>query len=200
MGNKKAEPLASGAVVMTPKRRFAMSKIVMLATAFIVIAGIVGGAVWYSQREETERPQDAQAVVNSPKYQQARQETEKFRASGSYDAAKATWQEYIDGDYSEEEKYKAYLQIAALDESKNDCKAALVSYYAAEKLTDRTYRAENEAIARCSEKLGDWATAQAYYQKALDTFPGGQEYDSDRRFYQKKIDSMKQKAGATTNG
>lgn len=174
---------------MEPKQR--KGRVFLLLAVVLLLLGAAGTA-WYLLRDE---PVTTNDVTKTEKYQQARKDTDKLRATGKYDEAKQVWQGYIDGNGTEEERYKAYLQLAALDETKGDCKAALVSYYEAEKLTDRTNRAEYEAIARCSEKLNDSRTAATYYQKALDTFPGGPEYDSDRRFYQKKIDAMKQAAG-----
>jgi tetratricopeptide (TPR) repeat protein len=195
MSKEKGKSEAVNAVVVTTKRRWGAKGVLLVILAVCVIGGVAGG-VWYTQR-----PDEAKTVVvDDEKYQQTLKDTGKLRATQDYDGAKKVWQGYIENDSTNAEKYKAYMQIAALDESKGDYQAALAGYREAEKLGTGEWRAENEAIARCSEKLGDLQTALTYYQRTLDTFPGGEQYDSDLRYYKNKIEKLKQALEAKQNG
>lgn len=191
-----------GFSVTVAKRRSPKKKLLYAAALLLLVTA--AGLTFLSVRSAQQREKDYTVVVNSKDYQQARKDSTKLRGSQDYDAAKQVWQDYIKdeakGETADKQKYKAYLQLAALDETKGDCPAALKSYYAAEKIGKGEWRAENEAIARCSEKLGDLPTAIKYYQRTLDTFPGGEEYNSDLRYYRNKIDKLKKAEEAKQNG
>ncbi len=181
----------------SPKKKF-------IYAAALLLLVTAAGLTFLSVRPAQQGEEDYAPVVNSKDYQRARIDSNKLRGAQDYDAAKQVWQDYIDdgakGEAADKQKYKAYLQLAALDETKGDCPAALKSYHAAEKIGKGEWRAENEAIARCSEKLGDLPTAIKYYQRTLDTFPGGEEYSSDLRYYRNKIDKLKKAEEAKQNG
>lgn len=197
---KAAGSQSSQAVAVLTERSWVKKNMrIILAVGLLFVAVLLGGAVWYSQSKANNNANPTEAI-NIKKFQNAQANTDKLRGSQDYDAAKKVWQSYVDANATDEEKYKAYLQIGALDETKGDYKAALKTYYMAEKLGDKKWRAENEAIARCSEKLGDLQTSLKYYQRTLDTFPGGEEYDSDLRYYRDKIDSLKRALEAKQNG
>ncbi len=185
----------AGFSVVVAKRR-SRKKLVIISVVVVALlaAGIIGWVLW---RSPDSKP--GAAIVATEKYQKARGDADKLRGTQDYDGAKQVWQEYIDGKYSDEEKYKAYLQLASLDETKGDCKAALQNYYAAEKIGKGEWRAENEAIGRCSEKLADFPTAIKYYQRTLDTFPGGEAYNSDLNYYKNKIEKLKKAQEASKN-
>lgn len=194
-GSGLYDDTAGVSVVLTEKRSHKRLIIGIVAGVVILAGSLTAWALWPNDAAKTKA-----TVVGTEKYQQSRAETEKLRGTQDYDGAKKVWQDYINGNYSDEEKYKAYLQIASLDETKGDCKAALQSYYAAEKIGKGEWRAENEAIGRCSEKLGDLPTALKYYQRTLDTFPGGEAYNSDITYYKNKISKLKKAIEESQNG
>ncbi len=196
MSKEKVKSETANAVVVTTKKRWGPKKLLLIIVGLCGIAAVVAGSVWYAQRQDNTQT----VTVDDKKYQQARTDSDKLRGSQDYDKAKEVWQAYTTGDASNQEKYKAYLQIASLDETKGDYQAALQNYREAEKLGTGEWRAENEAIARCSERLGDLETAITYYQRTLDTFPGNEKYDSDLRYYRNKIEKLKQTLEAKQNG
>lgn len=194
MGKKKAGPEASKAVVMAPAKGWGKKRLLLVLVAVVLLAAAAGAAYWVRSNDEASNSAPTETAAQK-KLQQDIDKAEELRGSRDYDGAKAIWQDYVDGDYDNEQKYRAYLKLGALDETKGDCSSALNNYRQAEKLGTGEWRAENEAIARCSEKTGDLRTALTYYQKTLDTFPGGEEYSSDLRYYRNKIAKLKQQLG-----
>ena len=198
MGKKQANNQAVAAVVVTTGHSRRKLAIAVAALTILIIAGIV---LWLSLAGRSDNSAGADtATRDAQKFQETLADVDELRGSQDYDAAKQAWQGYIDEGAGDEQRYKALLQIGSIDETKGDCKAALVSYREAEKIGTKEWRAENEAIARCSEKLGDLQTALTYYQRTLDTFPGGEEYDSDLRYYKNKIEKLKSAVESGQNG
>lgn len=194
MSKEKIRSETVKAVITTTKPRWSVSKTVLLVA---VVAILVSALIFLlTQRDD----QANTGAIDDKKYQQALGDGNKLRSSQNYDEAKQVWQQYVESSASNQEKYKAYIQIASLDETKGDYQAALQSYREAEKLGTGEWRAENEAIARCSENIGDLQTAITYYQRSLDTFPGGESYNGDMQYYRSKIEKLKQALEIKQNG
>jgi tetratricopeptide (TPR) repeat protein len=186
--------------VLPPVQRFGRKAKLLTALGAVLLLIGIGGL---GMRFVADKPEP---VADKPKatptrLEQNRADSEKLRATQDYDGAKAVWQQTLDSkDATEEERYKAYRQKGALDETKGDYTAALVSYQEAEKLTDATWRPELEAIARCYDRLGDKPNALKYYEKVLAMYPATEQYIGDRKYYTKKVEALKQAVGAGQNG
>lgn len=187
----------SQSAASAPRRFMSKGGALVALGVLLLLIGVGSWGLWFTR--QTEKPQETTKTV-APKLQQKIDASEKLRASRDYDGAKAVWQQSLAGNPTEEERYKAYRQIGALDETKGDLAAALVSYHEAEKLTDTKWRPEYEAMARCYEKLGDKPNALKYYQLSLDMYPDSEQYVGDRKYYTKKIERLKQTVGTQQNG
>ena len=174
-------------------------RLLIVLGVVLAVIGLGGWSYWFFN--QTGNSQDG--TKTKTQAEQAKEQlasSEKLRAKQDYDGAKAVWQATIDGEATEEERYKAYRQIGALDETKGDYAAAIASYLKAVGLTKATWRPEYEALARCYEKSGDKANALKYYELTLKMYPDSEQYVGDRRYYTKKIERLKLETGRAQNG
>lgn len=152
----------------------------------IVVLAVVALVGWGSWLAWTLlRQNDAQA------YSQVVRDAEYLRGVHNYSGAVAAWQMYRDGHWPVLHLYESWVQQGALYETAGNCRAALVRYRQAEHYALAGPHLEYEPIARCSETLGDRATAVAYYQKTLDALPRNGTYGLESPFYINKIKTLK---------
>lgn len=152
------------------------------------VAAVIVGVLWGLWQWRVDADKTAfQDAINNQKFAYLKHD---------YAASVAGWEKYRHGPLPRFYEYEAAVSEGTQLETMRRSKDALEMYKIAEAHRKGNGTAEYTGIARCSEDLGDYATAISYYEKAEKLYASYNAGTSEQDWIHGHVVLLKQKEAA----